>query len=251
MNLPSGRDVRTNPPAIRPVNLIGGAMRRENSGANGTWSAALMSPERRTHYAVDGRYHFFTDALERTVFVEGELTLVDSATALGKRNSPVQRKAGGDHRLAHDDGGHLIASHSSGPGERINLTAMERDQNRPTDERVDSLLELLKRKGFPEAKAYGPEFLELAASLRTSDMRQWTWWDMEQHLVQALAEGNRVSMAVTIRYEGDGRRPTQFGVTFRIGNGPRTRLIFENDPELAVDPKRRTRLPVTRKSSAD
>ena len=66
-----------------------------------------------------------TDGSGRVKSVEGELTLEKA-----ERNGYQQVKAGGADRLRDDEGGHLIASIFNGPGEAINLKAMDGNFNK-------------------------------------------------------------------------------------------------------------------------
>ncbi|MGI4896818.1 MAG: DNA/RNA non-specific endonuclease, partial [Janthinobacterium lividum] len=51
-----------------------------------------------------------------------------------RRNGYQQRNAGkNEGRLSIDEGGHLIASSLGGPGEGINLVAMDTAQNQAVD----------------------------------------------------------------------------------------------------------------------
>lgn len=94
-------------------------------GSSGNWSKELNARklEPNADYHVNG-YHYATDGNGRVTQVEGKL---DLKTA--DRNEYQQKVAGREDRLETDQGGHLIASIFNGPGERLNLVAMDGNVN--------------------------------------------------------------------------------------------------------------------------
>jgi filamentous hemagglutinin len=75
-------------------------------------------------YNVDNRYLHHTDDLARVEKVEGELS-----KQVFDRNTYQQCVAGKCGGLG-DEGGHLIASIFSGPGEKLNLVPMDGNLNK-------------------------------------------------------------------------------------------------------------------------
>ncbi|MHA6316152.1 DNA/RNA non-specific endonuclease [Altererythrobacter sp. CAU 1778] len=96
-----------------------------DGGSPGNWSRELNAPNLRANadYQVNG-YTYRTNADGQVEAVSGRL---DLSTA--ERNGYQQRVAGRDDRLESDQGGHLIASIFSGPGERVNLVPMDGNLN--------------------------------------------------------------------------------------------------------------------------
>jgi filamentous hemagglutinin len=70
-------------------------------------------------------YVFTTDAAGKVCRVQGKLL-----DEVGHRNTYQQRKIGRPDRLPTDDGAHFMATIFRGPGEAINLTAMDANLNR-------------------------------------------------------------------------------------------------------------------------
>lgn len=97
----------------------------DGAGTKGAWRKEInikLQPD--ADYHVNG-YKFSTDGSGRVKSVEGQLTLEKA-----ERNGYQQVKAGGADRLPDDEGGHLIASIFNGPGEAINLKAMDGNFNK-------------------------------------------------------------------------------------------------------------------------
>lgn len=95
-------------------------------GTTGSWSDVLngdLEPE--AIYRTDNDYRYFTDGQGRVDHVEGQLELDRE----WPRNSYQQRVAGGEDRLAGDQGGHFFARQFGGPGEAINLSPQDGDLN--------------------------------------------------------------------------------------------------------------------------
>jgi hypothetical protein len=91
------------------------------SGGPGAWNQELNHPAPLTHYTVDDRFNYTTDANGRVNHAEMNY---DSTHEPGGRNTYQQRIAGGDDRLPGDHGGHIFGTQFGGPGEGINITAM-------------------------------------------------------------------------------------------------------------------------------
>lgn len=72
---------------------------------------------------LSGNYKYSENQYGKTA--KGQLTLEN-----GKRNVYAQRTAGGNDRLATDDGGHLIATRFNGSGEAENIDAQDANLNR-------------------------------------------------------------------------------------------------------------------------
>lgn len=94
------------------------------SGSKGDWSKILNNPEANTIYNVDGSYLYHTDELARVNKVEGSLNL--QTFDRNKYQQCVAGKCG----AAGDEGGHLIASIFSGPGEKLNIVPMNGNLNK-------------------------------------------------------------------------------------------------------------------------
>ena len=137
------------------------------SGGKGAWNRELngkLKPD--TDYVVNG-YTYKTDAKGRVASVEGQLDL-----SKADRNGYQQRVAGRSDRLADDHGGHLIASMFGGPGEGINLVAMNKQFNGSAGE----------------------------------------WYKLEQTLKVALEEGKDVRVTIDLVYDGASKRPDALNV---------------------------------------
>jgi DNA/RNA non-specific endonuclease len=94
------------------------------AGKKGAWNKELnkkLAPN--ADYHVNG-YKFSTDAKGRVTSVEGQLVMTQA-----ERNTYQQGVAGRAYRLPDDQGGHLIASIFNGPGEAVNLKAMNGNFN--------------------------------------------------------------------------------------------------------------------------
>lgn len=91
------------------------------SGGTGAWNHELNNPAPLTHYNVDDRFSYTTDANSRVGHAE---MTYDHGHEPGDRNGYQQRIAGGDDRLPGDHGGHIFGTQFGGPGEAINITAM-------------------------------------------------------------------------------------------------------------------------------
>lgn len=77
------------------------------------------------HTYSENGYEYTTDDMGRVSHVSGELRLQDVP-----RNEVAQKLAGGESRLASDDGGHLVANEFGGSGELYNLVPMDSEVNR-------------------------------------------------------------------------------------------------------------------------
>jgi DNA/RNA non-specific endonuclease len=97
----------------------------DTSGKKGTWNKELNQKlDPNADYHANG-YKFSTDAKGRVSSVEGQLVM--SAADRAKYQQGV---AGRADRLTDDEGGHLIASIFNGPGEAVNLKAMNGNFNK-------------------------------------------------------------------------------------------------------------------------
>lgn len=108
----------------------------DDAGTKGNWRRELNEALKpNADYHVNG-YKFSTDAKGRVVSVEGQLTL-----AKAERNGYQQAVAGRADRLPDDQGGHLIASIFNGPGEAVNLKAMNGSFNMTEFRNLERTLE--------------------------------------------------------------------------------------------------------------
>jgi DNA/RNA non-specific endonuclease len=128
-------------PPLRPAQIDGRPQFYfDSSGKKGAWNKELNKKlEANADYHVNG-YKFSTDVQGRVSSVEGQLTL-----AKAERNGYQQGVAGRADRLPDDQGGHLIASIFNGPGEAVNLKAMNGNFNMGAFRQMeDKLAEALK-----------------------------------------------------------------------------------------------------------
>lgn len=106
------------------------AVLHETSGQTGAWNTALHRPLPNTVYVVDDAQQLYaTDNLGRVSSVEAEWKGTPSAEADMRRNGYQQQVAGRDWRQPSDVGGHLAAAGGGGPGEGVNLVAMDKVVN--------------------------------------------------------------------------------------------------------------------------
>ena len=94
------------------------------SGSKGDWNKQLNKPEPNTIYQVDGNKTYKTDSQGRVETVEAKLSLNSN-----DRNTYQQCKVG-KCGVAGDEGGHLIATIFTGPGEKLNIVPMNSNLNR-------------------------------------------------------------------------------------------------------------------------
>ncbi|HGN1708205.1 TPA: DNA/RNA non-specific endonuclease, partial [Providencia rettgeri] len=94
------------------------------SGSKGDWNKQLNKPEPNTTYQVDGNKTYKTDSQGRVETVEAKLPLNSN-----DRNTYQQCKVG-KCGVAGDEGGHLIATIFTGPGEKLNIVPMNSNLNR-------------------------------------------------------------------------------------------------------------------------
>lgn len=157
------------------------------AGSSGNWSKELNNPTPNSIYRIDGNT-FQVDELGRTNLVDvPQLKLNTSA-----RNSYQQSVAGRVDRLSTDVGGHLLGSQFGGPGEGINLVAMDRILN--------SNSRTLGQFGQLEAK--------------------WA---------NGLKAGDSIGVTIKPVYKGTSSRPIHFDVTEKI-NGEETLYRLLNQP---------------------
>ncbi|MDE1492058.1 DUF637 domain-containing protein, partial [Xenorhabdus bovienii] len=105
---------------------------KTDSGTKGNWNKNLNKPQPNTIYHVDGNKTYHTDALGRTNNIEASLNLSSN-----DRNSYQQRKSGKQGNPG-DDGGHLIATIFTGPGEKLNIVPMDANLNRGNWKRMEN-----------------------------------------------------------------------------------------------------------------
>ena len=84
----------------------------------------MNKPEPNTTYQVDGNKTYKTDSLGRVETVEAKLSLNSN-----DRNGYQQCKTG-KCGVSGDEGGHLIATIFTGPGEKLNIVPMNSNLNR-------------------------------------------------------------------------------------------------------------------------
>ncbi|WP_099073739.1 DNA/RNA non-specific endonuclease [Proteus alimentorum] len=106
---------------------------KQASGSKGNWNKELNKPKQNMVYTVDGNKVYQTDSLGRVTSVTATLELNKS-----DRNGYQQCKVGkcGD---TGDDGGHLIATRFSGPGEKINMVPMNSNLNRSEWKKMENI----------------------------------------------------------------------------------------------------------------
>lgn len=79
------------------------------------------------------RYSYETDRYGHIKRAEGTLRLEE-----GKRNPDHQVKAGGEYRLEHDEGGHLIGTRFGGSEKVDNIVPMDYDVNRHEYKKIEN-----------------------------------------------------------------------------------------------------------------
>lgn len=103
------------------------------SGSKGDWNKQLNKPEPNTIYQVDGNKTYKTDSQGRVETVEAKLSLNSN-----DRNTYQQCKVG-KCGIAGDEGGHLIATIFTGPGEKLNIVPMNSNLNRSEWKKMENL----------------------------------------------------------------------------------------------------------------
>jgi hypothetical protein len=107
----------------------------DTSGKKGAWNKELNQKlDPNADYHANG-YKFSTDAKGRVSSVEGQLVM-----SVADRAKYQQGVAGRADRLTDDEGGHLIASIFNGPGEAVNLKAMNGNFNRTEFRNMERIL---------------------------------------------------------------------------------------------------------------
>nr|WP_306310609.1 DUF637 domain-containing protein [Xenorhabdus aichiensis] len=124
----SAHNQQTNPSGSSPTVVVV----KTDSGTKGNWNKDLNKPQPNTIYHVDGNKTYHTDALGRTNNIEASLNLSSN-----DRNSYQQRKSGKQGNPG-DDGGHLIATIFTGPGEKLNIVPMDANLNRGNWKRMEN-----------------------------------------------------------------------------------------------------------------
>ena len=154
------------------------------SGHKGSWNSPLNTVEENAFYTVHSgksTFNYKTDSLGRVEMAEGNLSL-RATGANGKsqnsyyRNRNQQSCAGNCYRAKDDHGGHLIASMFDGPGEGINIVAMNGKLN-----------------------GYGG-----------------AWYNMEMKWKDILENGGSVHVKIEPIYSKGSKRPDGFQITETI-----------------------------------
>ena len=148
------------------------------------WNKDLNKPQASQKYETDKGYLYETDANRRTISVEGELRLRQN-----DRLEYQQACAGGNCRLPDDHGGHLIASQFEGPGEAINIVAMNKTLNGSSGE----------------------------------------WYKMEQEWAKHLKQGKKVEVKIEVIYKNPiDKRPSEFKISYTIDGGKSIEKYLKN-----------------------
>ncbi|MBQ4862746.1 DNA/RNA non-specific endonuclease [Pseudoalteromonas sp. MMG013] len=166
------------------VGLPSGSLREVNvpAGSKGSWDKRINGDlEPNTKYNLSNGHSYTTDDHGRVINVTGN---TDKGVKLD-RNNYQQTKMGHDgnnqdHQL--HDGGHLIATHLGGAGDKINLVPMTRDLNRKIYRAMERFLgkELKAGKevyvdikvGYPDSpSATRPNIVEVYATINGKPSR--------------------------------------------------------------------------------
>ncbi|WP_241011009.1 DNA/RNA non-specific endonuclease [Mycobacterium camsae] len=113
------------------------------SGGTGAWNPDLNNPQPNTHYTVDNRFSYNTDDLHRSTDASGSLEFGSPSD----RNAYQQGIAGGTDRLPGDHGGHIFGAQFGGPGEAINITAMDGTVNKSSYAALENEWKSLLKQG--------------------------------------------------------------------------------------------------------
>ena len=169
-----------------------------HSGHKGSWNSALNTPEKGASYTVHSgksTFNYRTDSLGRVEMAEGNLSLRATGTN-GKsqntyyRNRNQQSCAGNCYRAKDDHGGHLFAIMFDGPGEGINIVAMNGKLN-----------------------GYGG-----------------AWYNMEMKWKDILENGGSVHVKIEPVYSKGSKRPDGFKITETINGQASEPNIIMNTP---------------------
>lgn len=114
------------------------------SGGTGAWNHDLNNPQPNTHYTVDTRFSYNTDDLHRSTDASGSLDFGNPSD----RNAYQQGIAGGADRLPGDHGGHIFGAQFGGPGEAINITAMDGTINKSSYAALENEWKSLMQQGY-------------------------------------------------------------------------------------------------------
>lgn len=122
-----------------------------SSGEKGAWNPVLSDPPANATIVVDERIVYETDTLARTVRAQTVLSDVVRAELRAEaqrwlRHKGAQAGAGGEDRLkradgGRDEGGHIFGVLFGGPGEAINLEAMDFTNNRVSYRELEKIWE--------------------------------------------------------------------------------------------------------------
>lgn len=168
------------------------------SGHKGSWNSPLNTVEENAFYTVHSgksTFNYKTDSLSRVEMAEGNLSL-RATGANGKsqnsyyRNRNQQSCAGNCYRAKDDHGGHLIASMFDGPGEGINIVAMNGKLN-----------------------GYGG-----------------AWYNMEMKWKDILENGGSVHVKIEPIYSKGSKRPDGFQITETINGKAGKPYTIQNTP---------------------
>ena len=100
---------------------------QEASGQKFAWNTDLYRPAANTVYVIDeAKQIYVTDRLGRVAHAEAEWVPTSAEDVSLRRHGGQQQAAGGSWRLSTDQGGHLVGAAGGGPGEGINLVAMDK-----------------------------------------------------------------------------------------------------------------------------
>lgn len=149
-------------------------------GTTGDWNKTLNKPAPNAIVKTDNGFIYKTDKNSRVTSVEADLSLDTNA-----RNGYQQRVSGRKDRLDDDHGGHLIASMFGGPGEGINIVAMNAKFNGSSGE----------------------------------------WYKMEQVWQKALDSKKSVKVKIEPIYYGNSKRPSEFIIRQEIDGIPFTQKL--------------------------
>jgi hypothetical protein len=133
------------------------------SGRKGAWNRHLNRPDPNSTYIVDNQFLYRTDANGQVIEARGSFSDLPG----GHRNTYQQRVAGRADRLDGDHGGHLFGTLFGGPGEAINLQAMDGVLNLSHYQRLEKQWEAAIKDGKTVDVQVFP--IRSGASLRPTD----------------------------------------------------------------------------------
>ncbi|MDE1465492.1 DUF637 domain-containing protein, partial [Spartinivicinus poritis] len=163
-------------------------IRTFTAGSTGNWSRELSNPRPNTVYRIDGN-SFQTDSLGRTIVVDIQELRLNRTD----RNRHQQRVAGRNFREDDDVGGHLLGAQFGGPGEGINIVAMNRQLN-------------------GNSHALG------------------RFGQLETEWANRIRSGERLGVTIRPIYEGNSLRPVRFDITETVNGQVQSRIRLLNQP---------------------